>query len=278
MKILVAEGNVAEVRKKTKELCGLTPGEGYADVIKSIVDGTECDIFCPADTDDRPPRPLKQYDGIVITGSALNAYQDIPAVRRQVDLCKEIYDCGVPFFGSCWGLQVATVAAGGRVEKNHRGREVAYARSVSLTAAGRDHPMHRGRPQTFDAPAVHSDHVTILPNNAVITAFNSMSEVQALEIRRGNGVFWGVQYHPEFSLLDVATVIRRYGSVLVDDEAIFSDMRDLEKYASRLSELHNDPTRRDISWQYGLGPDLVQSKWRNLEIANWLKYCEAGMA
>jgi hypothetical protein len=42
-----------------------------------------------------------------------------------------------------------------------------------------------------------------------------MSEVQAAEIWLGRGVFWGVQYHPEFGLHDVAAVIRRYGQTLL---------------------------------------------------------------
>ena len=42
-----------------------------------------------------------------------------------------------------------------------------------------------------------------------------MSEVQAAEIWLGRGVFWGVQYHPEYGLHDVAAVIRRYGQTLL---------------------------------------------------------------
>lgn len=273
MKILVAEGNVAAVRERTKELCGFTPGEGYADVLKSIRPNVECDILCPADVDDIPVSSLSKYDGVVITGSALSAYEDVPAVTRQIQFSKDVFDSGVPFFGSCWGLQVATVAAGGAVEPNHRGREVGYARSIQLTEAGKSHPMHRSRLAVFDAPAVHSDHVTRLPVNSTVTAFNSMSEVQALEIRHSNGVFWGVQYHPEFSFLDIATVIRRYGARLVEEEGIFVDMNDLEGYAKRMVDLHEDPMRRDIAWQYGLGADMTEANIRLLEVSNWLKHC-----
>lgn len=274
MKILVAEGNVAAVRERTKELCGFTPGEGYADVLRSIQANIECDILCPADFDDIPACSLKNYDGVVITGSALSAYENVPAVTRQIQFSKDVFESGVPFFGSCWGLQIATVAAGGAVGPNHRGREVGYARSVQLTDAGKAHPMHRSRLAVFDAPAVHTDHVTRLPANSTVTAFNSMSEVQALEIRYRSGIFWGVQYHPEFSFLDIATVIRRYGARLVDGERIFADMNDLESYAKKMVDLHKDPTRKDIAWQYGLGADMTEVNTRLLEISNWLQHCQ----
>jgi len=57
--------------------------------------------------------------------------------------------------------------------------------------------------------------VTRLPQGAIITAWNTMSEVQAAEIRLGGGVFWGVQYHPNIGLRDIAAVVRRYGEMLV---------------------------------------------------------------
>jgi GMP synthase (glutamine-hydrolysing) len=44
---------------------------------------------------------------------------------------------GVPVWGSCWGLQIATVALGGSVRRNPRGRELAIARAITVTEAGR---------------------------------------------------------------------------------------------------------------------------------------------
>ena len=43
-------------------------------------------------------------------------------------------------FGSCWGLQVITAAAGGSVRKNPKGREIGFGRGIRLTEAGRKHP------------------------------------------------------------------------------------------------------------------------------------------
>ncbi len=277
MKILVTEGNVLDVRQKTKELSGHTPGEGYAKVLQFLDPELSCDIFSPADTDDAPPQSVENYDGVVITGSALNAYDDKPAIHRQVEFCHRVFEAGVPFFGSCWGLQVACLTAGGTVEKNHRGREVAYSRSVQLTSAGRDHPMHSGRSAVFDAPATHLDHITVLPENAVVTAFNAYSEVQAAEISHGNSVFWGVQYHPEFDLRDVATALRRYGTRLVDEERIFRDRDDVEDYANNLDQLNDAPARRDIAWRYAIGPEILDPHLRLVEIANWLRFCREKM-
>jgi GMP synthase (glutamine-hydrolysing) len=88
--------------------------------------------------------------------------------------------------------------------------------------------MHAMRDAVFDVPAIHSDIVTRLPQGAIVTARNAMSEIQAAEIRFGRGVFWGVQYRPKYGLHGVAAVIRRYGETLVT-EGFFADIAGLDR-------------------------------------------------
>ncbi|CAL74773.1 putative Glutamine amidotransferase, class-I [Bradyrhizobium sp. ORS 278] len=269
LKLLVLEGNSLAGRSRWAEIAGHTPSESYADVLRALAPDAVIDIATPADADARLPQPIDAYEGIVITGSALNIYQREPESLRQIELLRMIFAQGVPMFGSCWGLQLATVAAGGEVSLNPAGREVGFARKVVLTEAGRRHPLHEMRGEVFDAPAIHSDIVTKLPPDATVTARNAMSEVQAAEIRSGHGRFWGVQYHPEFSLQDVAWVIRRIGQPLVD-EGFFADAIELERYAADLASLHQDRARRDLLWRLGLDQDVANDRQRQAEISNWL--------
>lgn len=271
MKVLVAEGNIRASRELSREIGGFTQGERYADVLRMISPGLQVDVYDMPDTEDPPPAPLQSYDGVVITGSALNIYEDRPEVDRQIDFAQRVFEIGMPFFGSCWGLQIANVAAGGEVHINPRGREIGYARRIRLTEAGIAHPMHTGRRACFDAPAVHTDHVTRPAEGMIITATNEVSEVQAAEIRYANGVFWGVQYHPEYTFRDLSDVLVRYAQVLVEEERMFTDTAELGQYVDDLRLLDMDRTRRDIAWRFGLDADLLDDRRRNCEIANWLR-------
>jgi GMP synthase (glutamine-hydrolysing) len=125
----------------------------------------------------------------------------------------------------------------------------------------------------FDAPAIHSDIVTSLPQGAIVTASNAMCEVQAAEIRFGCGLFWGVQYHPEYRLHDVAAIIRRYGQILVD-EGFFADLSALAQYAVDLSALDADERRRDIAWKFALDRDILSDACRQTELKNWIAFLE----
>ena len=94
--------------------------------------------------------------------------------------------------------------------------------------------------------------------------------LQAAEIRHGNGVVWGVQYHPEYTLGEIAATARRYGDALVQDE-LFNDTADLLAFSGDVDALYRNPGNRRLAWRLGLGPDVIQPSQRLAELRNWLE-------
>src|SRR5437763_963782 len=162
-RLLVVEGNTAELRAKQLEAGGRVMSEGYADLLRHLLPQAVVDICYPADPGaNLPGGDLDGYDGVAITGSALNVYDGGPAIERQIELARAVMASRTPLFGSCWGLQVITVAAGGVVRPNPNGREIGIGRRIAVTTAGHDHPMYAGKATTFDAVTVHLDQVETL--------------------------------------------------------------------------------------------------------------------
>lgn len=273
LRLLVADGNVREVRERVARLTGATPSEAYARVLSALAPDADVEIVTPADHGANLPGPagLTEYDGVAITGSALNIHKGEPESMVQVAFARAVFASGVPFFGSCWGLQVATVAAGGSVRSNPAGREVAFSRRLRLTEAGLRHPMHIGRPPVYDAPAVHADEVETLPPDAVVTVTNDYSAVQGAEIRHDGGVFWGVQYHPEYSFLDIVGVLERYRPILHAEKLIADDAA-LDSLLADLRALEADPGRRDLAWRYGLDAQVTDPDLRRTDLRNWIEH------
>jgi GMP synthase (glutamine-hydrolysing) len=212
---------------------------------------------------------LGGYDGVAITGSALNVYEGGAHVERQIELARATFGAGVPFFGSCWGMQVAVTAAGGRVRPNPLGREFGFGRRIELSEAGRRHPMFAGKPPVFEAITVHRDEIAGLPAGAVPLASNEMG-LQALELRHGAGTFWGVQYHPEYSFAEIAATALRYGARLLE-EGLFADRAELEGFVADLRALMRDPRDRRLAWKHGLGLALREESVKLAELRNWLE-------
>jgi len=186
-------------------------------------------------------------------------------------VARRVYESGVPFFGSCWGLQVASVAAGGVVEKNPMGREAGVARAITVTEAGRNHPLLAGRPSVFDAPCIHLDAVTNPAPGTVILAANALSRVQAAEIHHEGGIFWGVQYHPEFTLAYLSRILLASAQIHVD-EGKFASIEQAEAFCRDLSDLCHDPKLSHIAWRYGIGPELLDRRHRLTEIHNFIEF------
>ena len=134
---------------------------------------------------------------------------DDPRVTRQIDLAREVFEQGIPSFGSCWGLQLMCAAVGGNVHLNPRGREFGIARTIILTDEGREHPLYRDKDVAFDALCSHEDEVARLPACGRPLARNAVSPIQAAELADGDRSFWGVQYHPEFTFGILAALLDR---------------------------------------------------------------------
>lgn len=270
-RLLVIEGNTAAARAQHQAVGGTIPSEGYAALLRELWPEATVDIVYPADQGANllPGEALEGYDGVAITGSSLHVYEGGPEVMRQVDLVRAVLASGTPIFGSCWGLQVLTVAAGGTVRRNPKGREVGFGRAIRLTAAGREHPMYAGKSDLFDAVSVHLDEVETLPPGATVLALNTMAGVQAAEIRCGDTVAWGVQYHPEYTLRELAVIVRRTGVRLVE-EGFFADEADLLHYVDELMTLDRDPGNKPLAWRHGVDGGVLDKGMRVKEIANWI--------
>jgi GMP synthase (glutamine-hydrolysing) len=272
LRFLVVEGNTRSARLAHRAAFGLMPCESYAGVLQAIAPDGVFDLAFPADEGANLPDPggLQSYDGVVLTGSALNVYDATPEITRQVDLMRAVYASGTPAFGSCWGLQIGTAAAGGDVRRNPKGREIGFARRIVPTEAGRAHAMLAGRPAAYDAPAIHLDIVAAPPADCTVLATNAVSDVQAAEIRLNGGTFWGVQYHPEFSLAELAAILGRRVEILVA-EGFCDALEDAASYVADLTALHAEPARRDLAWRHGLDEEVLDPVRRTGEIRRFVE-------
>lgn len=270
---LIAESETEDEREARREAAGKSSGETYAATLAQMQPDCRITIVAPADEDARirSALELRAFDAVFLTGSPLHVYDDTPEVRRQIEFMRTVFASGTPSFGSCAGLQVAVAAAGGTVRKMPERMEAGVARRITATEAGRDHPLLAGRPASWDAAAIHGDEVYTLPPGAVLLAGNAVTQVQAAEIHHDGGVFWGVQYHPELALGEIAVALQRQADDLVA-AGLAETKEDVEAQADRLTALHRDPGRRALWWSLGVDAEFVEEDRRRTEIRNFLDH------
>ena len=270
---LVAESETADQRDARRAHVGKSSGESYAATLRQLRPDAEITIVAPADDAHEPldAEAIRAFDAVFVTGSPLHVYDDTPEVARQIAFMRTVFASGTPSFGSCAGLQLAVVAAGGTVRKMPERMEAGVARRITPTEAGRDHPLLAGRAASWDAPAIHGDEVETLPENATLLAGNRVTAIQAAEIRHAGGIFWGVQYHPELAPGEIAIALRRQSADLIDAGLAQTD-DDVEAMAAKLDALHDEPYRRSVLWALGVDREFAQEASRRIELTNFLDH------
>ena len=259
----------------------------FCDLFNRALPEADFDIFYPADPNGAMPGNLNDYAGFLWTGSNGTIYKDLPENTRQLELMKAMFETDRPIWGSCWGLQVAVLAAGGEVQACKNGREWISARKVRLNADGVAHDMFQGKASQFDALVMHTDEVSRLPDNAKLLAGNGHSDVQAIELQLEKTTFWGTQYHPEFTFPAMGRLIISRAPAIIG-EGLKADQGALDDTLNRLFRIgeaivtHPELTREDLADNkhsiingdgdmLDLGWTIFNTRMKELEILNWIE-------
>lgn len=272
LKFLIIDGYPKASRDQFDE-CGMThAGELYAGLLQRYLPEAEYDILYTSDPGVEIPdeEELKNYIAILWPGCDLTVYHEHDKrVMIMVDIIKKGFKIGLQQFGSCWAAQLAVYVAGGEVKPNPKGREMGVARKIFLTEEGKKHPMYKGKTKVFDGFISHDDMITKLPEGSTCLASNDFTEVQAVEVKFDNGIFCATQYHPEYNLQEVASLVIAREEKLTR-QGYFRNHEDMIDFAEQLKEIARDPSRKDLRWKLAIDNDLLSDEIRELEFVNWL--------
>ena len=143
---------------------------------------------------------LQDWSGILLGGGPFNSSDpenSKSAVQRRVEadlrgLLDRVITADFAFLGTCYGIGALGGHQGALVDRRHA--EPVGPVAVTLTPEGRQDPLLRGLPATFEAFTGHKEAISRLPPHAVLLARSASCPVQAFRI--GSHVY-ATQFHPE---------------------------------------------------------------------------------
>ena len=253
------------------------PHDMFQDFLRREAPNATAEIVYVADPDFSLPdgTTIEDFDGFIWTGSDLTVYDaEDPRVVMQVFFAGDLMQSGAASWGSCWGIQLASLVGGGDVAVNPLGREWGIARDIELTEVGRLSPMLEGKPMKFDGFIMHLDEVTRLPDGTTLLATNPHTHIQAAVIEDGDAAFWSTQYHPEYNLHEMGRLIGARGAALVK-EGFFPDEEAVAVYATKMMELAANPRSAELRAELGIGDDIIDPQIREVELRNWLRFIDS---
>lgn len=273
LRFLIPDGYSKESRAEFESVGMTLAGQLYADLLKRRLKDAQYDIWYSSDPGAVPPddATLEGYAGIIWPGCNLTIYHDDPRVHAHLRLAERAFEAGIPQFGSCWAIQLATTVAGGRTEAHPKGREMGIAMNIRILEAGKNHPMMHNKRPVYSHFVSHDDYVVKVPEGTEVLACNYWCPVQAAAVTYKRGVFWATQYHPEYNLREMARLIRARAKRLID-QGWFSDEEDMVAYADKLEAVYQNPGLKNIRWQLKIEDDIVDDDMRECEFVNWIKY------
>ena len=193
-----------------------------------------------------------------------------PHIDPQIELAKAVLAAKTPLFGSCWGLQVITVAAGGSVRKNPKGPRDRLrpphpahrrrTRAPDVCRQGRGvRCRHRASRRGGDGRAGHAGAGRAIP----------LSAVQSAEIRVGEARRLG---HAISSRIFARATSRRPCAATASGWSRTASSRtrpNLLAYAKELDLINADPTIKSLAWRLALDQmilDKIDPGEGNLEL------------
>ncbi len=176
---------------------------------------------------------IAPYNMFLVMGGVMNVYQEdkYPWLIEETQAIREAIEAGKAVLGVCLGGQLLAKALGAQV---HIGVATEIGLTpITLTEAGEADPLFEGLPEV-EAIEWHADTFDI-PAGAVALAGSEGCAHQAF--RFGQQVY-GLQFHPEVSLLMLAEWIKGAGETPIDkssfQHAIEAKAGALQTQADRL--------------------------------------------
>jgi GMP synthase (glutamine-hydrolysing) len=150
------------------------------------------------------PEPAA-YDAVITLGGAANTDENQDWIAAERTLLGSLLERGVPILAVCLGAQLLAEAIGGSVTRMPVSEIGWYPVSVSGEDGAAADPLIGPLAPSFDALEWHHYEVT-LP--AACTPL-ARSETCVQAYRAGENA-WGVQFHPEVSLVDFEAWVDGY--------------------------------------------------------------------
>ena len=136
------------------------------------------------------PSNLLDFQGVVITGSAASAYEDLDWCHSLFGLIKTAYETQKPVLGVCFGHQAIAAALGGKVALSEK-VEIGWV-DIQQTVAD---PLLTGLDPVFSCFVSHQDEVVDVHENMTIIARSAQCKNHGFRVN--DAPIWGIQFHPE---------------------------------------------------------------------------------
>jgi len=255
LNVLIVEGNNPKDSEVFIRAAKASCSENLKNIVLKLEPSSRVTIINPVNDNEtnKALENMSQYNGIIFTGGAMRLNDMTNEIKKHINFASNCFKHNNKILAICWGLQVCSTAAGGKVAPGKNGAHIGIATEVEINENGKKNPIYKNKKVKFNTPAFNFDEVCELPQGATLLASDKVNNIMGVYFKSENSEVWGLQYHPDYEYWQMINLSKeRMGKMIAKE--YFKDEETFEKHI-----------------------DFIKSEEQNLdfknktyEIQNWL--------
>jgi len=257
LNILIVEGNIREDSEFFIKEAGSSAADNLKNLILKIEPSANTEIINPGHDDETASalKNMSKFNGIVFTGGAMRINDMTDVIKKHINFASNCFNHKNNILAICWGLQVCSTAAGGKVNPGKNGAHIGIASDVIINNEGEKHFIYKDKKKVFTSPAFNFDEVSELPKNTTLLSSDKVNNVMGVSFTVGNSEIIGLQYHPDYEYFQMLNLINGRKERLFVNKNFLNE----EEYENHVSYIKSEN-------------ELLNFNDRTCEVRNWLNY------
>jgi len=255
--LLIVEGNNRKDSEVFIKAAGATAADNFKNLVLKLEPNSNIVIINPGNDQQTKDvlQNMDRFNGIIFTGGAMRVNDMTDEIKKHINFATNCFKNGKKILAICWGLQVCSTAAGGKVAPSHKGAHIGIASNVKINNDGYSNLIYKNKKNTFTTPAFNFDEVVEIPEKATLLASDETNKVMGIHFKVGDSEIWGLQYHPDYEFKQMISLSNARKDRLLNNK-IFNNEKDYLRHISLIEE-----EDKKLNFEN-----------RTCEVKNWLEF------
>ena len=257
LNILIVEGNIPKDSEVFIRAAGASASENLRNLVLKLEPNSNVKIIYPG-IDEETKEALEginHYNGIIFTGGAMRINDLTDEIKKHINFASNCFKHDKKILAICWGLQVCSTAAGGRVAPGKNGPHIGIASAIEINKEGQKNLIYKNKKKKFTTPAYNFDEVCEIPEGGTLLASDKVNNVMSVYFKSGQSEIWGLQYHPDYEYYQMINLANERKNRMIENK-YFKNENDFENHIDHIKE---EDKKLDF-------------ENRTCEVKNWLNY------
>jgi GMP synthase (glutamine-hydrolysing) len=237
LNILIVEGNNSNDSNIFIKAVGSTAADNLKNLVLKLEEKSNIKIINPAKDEETKYalQNIDKFNGIIFTGGAMRLNDMTDEIKKHINFASNCFEYNKKILAICWGLQVCSTAAGGKVLPAKNGAHIGIASNVKVNSEGQKNLIYRNKKTNFSTPAFNFDEVFEMPKGATLLASDDVNRVMGVYFKSRDSEIWGIQYHPDYEYNQMVSLSNERKDRMIANK-IFKDEKDFQNHMNFIKD------------------------------------------